>query len=215
MEACTQVDYRCAFSVVAARIPGGIHRLLDDRLTTVARLAHPANPMKAIVYCDYGVANLKLEEIEKPDSDETIRSWSEFRAASINPYDWHFVEGTPYVMRAMGVGLRKPKDTRLGVDFAGTVEAVGKNVTQFKPGDEVFGGRGGAFAQYVCPRATRAVALKPANVSFEEAASVNIAAITALQALRDKGKVQPGQKELSSTAHPAAWARLPSRSRNR
>ena len=129
------------------------------------------------------------------------------RAASINPYDWHFVEGTPYVMRAMGVGLRKPKDTRLGVDFAGTVEAVGKNVTQFKPGDEVFGGRGGAFAQYVCPRATRAVALKPANVSFEEAASVNIAAITALQALRDKGKVQPGKK-FSSTAHPAALARL-------
>jgi len=159
----------------------------------------PTNPMKAIVYCDYGVANLKLEEIEKPvanDDQILVR----VRAASINPYDWHFVEGTPYVMRAMGVGLRKPKDTRLGVDFAGTVEAVGKNVTQFKPGDEVFGGRGGAFAQYVCPRATRAVALKPANVSFEEAASVNIAAITALQALRDKGKVQPGQKVLINGA---------------
>ena len=155
--------------------------------------------MKAIVYCDYGVANLKLEEIEKPapnDDQILVR----VRAASINPYDWHFVEGTPYVMRAMGVGLRKPKDTRLGVDFAGTVEAVGKNVTQFKPGDEVFGGRGGAFAQYVCPRATRAVALKPANMSFEEAASVNIAAITALQGLRDKGKVQPGQKVLINGA---------------
>ena len=151
--------------------------------------------MKAIVYCDYGVANLKLEDVEKPtpaDDQLLVR----VRAASVNPYDWHFVEGTPYVMRAMGVGLRKPKDTHLGVDFAGTVEAVGKNVTQFKPGDEVFGGRGGAFAQYVCPRATRAVALKPANVSFEEAASVNIAGITALQALRDKGKVQPGQKVL-------------------
>src|SRR5258705_5724170 len=157
------------------------------------------NPMKAIVYCDYGVANLKLEEIEKPvanDDQILVR----VRAASINPYDWHFVEGTPYVMRAMGVGLRKPKDTRLGVDFAGTVEAVGKNVTQFKPGDEVFGGRGGAFAQYVCPRATRAVALKPGNVGFEEAASVNIAAITALQALRDKGKVQFGQKALINGA---------------
>src|SRR6476659_11231212 len=103
-------------------------------------------------------------------------------------------------MRAMGVGLRKPKDTRLGVDFAGTVEAVGKNVTQFKPGDEVFGGRGGAFAQYVCPRAARAVALKPAGMSFEDAASVNIAGITALQALRDKGKVQPGQKVLINGA---------------
>ena len=163
------------------------------------KTATPSNPMKAIVYCDYGVANLKLEEIEKPipnDDQILVR----VRAASVNPYDWHFVEGTPYVMRAMGVGLRKPKDTRLGVDFAGTVEAVGKNVTQFKPGDEVFGGRGGAFAQYVCPRATRAVALKPASVSFEQAASVNIAGITALQALRDKGKVQPGQKVLINGA---------------
>ena len=163
------------------------------------KVAAPTNPIKAIVYCDYGVSNLKLEDVEKPtpaDDQLLVR----VRAASINPYDWHFVEGTPYVMRAMGVGLRKPKDTRLGVDFAGTVEAVGKNVTQFKPGDEVFGGRGGAFAQYVCPRATRAIALKPENVSFEEAASVNIAAITALQALRDKGKVQPGQKVLINGA---------------
>src|SRR5213595_2387007 len=159
----------------------------------------PTNPMKAIVYCDYGLANLKLVDVEKPtptDDQILVR----VRAASVNPYDWHFVEGTPYVMRAMGVGLRKPKDTRLGVDFAGTVEAVGKNATQFKPGDEVFGGRGGAFAQYVCPRATRAVALKPASMSFEDAASVNIAGITALQALRDKGKVQPGQKVLINGA---------------
>src|SRR6266436_4033684 len=163
------------------------------------RTTAPTSPMKAIVYCDYGVANLKLEEIEKPlpnDDQILVR----VRAASVNPYDWHFVEGTPYVMRAMGVGLRKPKDTRLGVDFAGIVETVGKNVTEFKPGDEVFGGRGGAFAQYVCPRATRAVALKPPNVSFEDAAAVNIAGITALQALRDKGKVQPGQKVLINGA---------------
>src|SRR6184192_2215265 len=163
------------------------------------RTAAPKNPMKAIIYCDYGLANLKLEEVEKPvpnDDQILVR----VRAASVNPYDWHFIEGTPKIMRAMGVGLRKPKDIQLGVDFAGTVEAVGKNVTQFKPGDEVFGGRGGAFAQYVCPRATRAVALKPANVSFEEAASVNIAGITALQALRDKGKVQPGQKVLINGA---------------
>jgi NADPH:quinone reductase-like Zn-dependent oxidoreductase len=100
----------------------------------------------------------------------------------------------------MGVGLRKPKDTRLGVDFAGTVEAVGKDVTQFKPGDEVFGGRDGAFAEYVCPRANRAVALKPANITFEQAASVPIAAITALQGLRDKGHVQPGQTVLINGA---------------
>jgi NADPH:quinone reductase-like Zn-dependent oxidoreductase len=103
-------------------------------------------------------------------------------------------------MRALGVGLRKPKDTRLGVDFAGTVEAIGKNVTQFKPGDEVFGGRGGAFAEYVCPRATRAIALKPANITFEQAAAVNIAGITALQGIRDKGKVEPGQKVLINGA---------------
>jgi NADPH:quinone reductase-like Zn-dependent oxidoreductase len=88
----------------------------------------------------------------------------------------------------------------LGVDFAGTVEAVGKNVTQFKPGDDVFGGRGGAFAEYVCRRAEGAVALKPANITFEQAAAVNIAGITALQALRDKGKVQPRQKVLINGA---------------
>ncbi|OLC27420.1 MAG: alcohol dehydrogenase [Verrucomicrobia bacterium 13_1_40CM_4_54_4] len=148
--------------------------------------------MKAIVYCDYGLPNLKLQEIEKPtpaDDQLLVR----VRAASVNPYDWHFVEGTPKIMRLMGVGLRKPKDTRLGVDFAGTV-------TQFKPGDDVFGGRGGAFAEYVCPRAYRAVTIKPANITFEQAASVNIAGITALQALRDKGKVQAGQKVLINGA---------------
>jgi NADPH:quinone reductase-like Zn-dependent oxidoreductase len=160
--------------------------------------ATPANPMKAIVYCDYGLANLKLAEIEKPTpTDDQLLV--KVRAASVNPYDWHFVEGAPKIMRA-GVGLRKPKDTRLGVDFAGTVEAVGKNVTQFKPGDEVFGGRSGAFAEYVCPRADRAVAIKPPNVSFEQAASVNIAGVTALQAIRDKGKVQSGQKVLINGA---------------
>src|SRR5438132_3939984 len=161
--------------------------------------AAPKNPMKAIVYCDYGLSNLKLEEVEKPvPNDDQILV--KVRAASVNPYDWHFVEGTPKIMRMMGVGLRKPKDTRLGVDFAGTVEAVGKNVTQFKPGDDVFGGKGGAFAEYVCRRAEGAVALKPANITFEQAASVNIAGITALQGLRDKGKVQPGQKVLINGA---------------
>ena len=159
----------------------------------------PGNLMKAVVYCDYGVPNLKFQEIEKPtpaDDQLLVR----VRAASVNPLDWHFIEGTPYVMRAMGVGLRKPKDTRLGVDFAGTVEAVGKNVTRFKPGDEVFGGRTGAFAQYVSVRESRAVALKPANITFEQAASVPIAGITALQGVRDKGKVQAGQKVLVNGA---------------
>src|SRR5213080_5586154 len=161
--------------------------------------AAPTNPMKAVVYCNYGVPNLKFQEIEKPtpaDDQLLVR----VRAASVNPLDWHFIEGTPYFMRAMGVGLRKPKDTRLGVDFAGTVEAVGKNVTRFKPGDEVFGGRTGAFAEYVCVREARAVATKPASVTFEQAASVPVAGLTALQGLRDKGKVQPGQKVLINGA---------------
>jgi len=157
------------------------------------------NAMSAIVYCDYGLANLKLTDIEKPvpnDDQILVR----VHAASINPYDWHFVEGTPYVMRAMGVGLRKPKSTRLGVDFAGTVEAVGKNVTNFKPGDDVFGGKTGALAQYICPRAAGSVTLKPAGLTVEQAASLNIAGITALQAVRDKGKVQSGQKILINGA---------------
>jgi NADPH:quinone reductase-like Zn-dependent oxidoreductase len=157
--------------------------------------AAPKNPIKAIVYSDYGVANLKLAEIEKPvPSDEQILV--RVHAASVNPYDWHFIEGTPYVMRAMGVGLRKPKNIRVGTDFAGTVEAVGKNVTQYKPGDDVFGGSTGAFGQYLCRRATGSVALKPAALTFEQAAAINIAGITALQAVRDQGKVQPGQKVL-------------------
>jgi NADPH:quinone reductase-like Zn-dependent oxidoreductase len=161
--------------------------------------AAQGNSMKAIVYCDYGLTNLKLQDIEKPTpNDDQILV--KVRAASVNPYDWHFIEGTPKIMRLLGVGLRKPKDTRLGVDFAGTVEAVGKSVTQFKPGDDVFGGRGGAFAEYVCRRAEGAVALKPANITFEQAAAVNIAGITALQAIRDKGKVQAGQKVLINGA---------------
>src|SRR5438105_1061754 len=163
------------------------------------KAAAPTNPMKAIIYCDYGLTNLKLEDIEKPTpNDDQILV--KVRAASVNPYDWHFIEGTPKIVRLLGVGLRKPKDTRVGVDFAGTVEAVGKKVTQFKPGDDVFGGRGGAFAEYVCRRAEGAVALKPASIPFEQAASVNIAGITALQAIRDKGKVQPGQKVLINGA---------------
>jgi NADPH:quinone reductase-like Zn-dependent oxidoreductase len=155
--------------------------------------------MKAIVYCDYGSPDvLRLEDIPKPTpTDDQVLV--KVRAASVNPLDWHYMEGTPYVMR-LGVGLRKPKDTRLGVDYAGTIEAVGKNVTEFKPGDEVFGGRTGAFAQYVCARPDRAMALKPSNITFEQAASVGIAAVTALQGLRDQGHLQSGQKVLINGA---------------
>jgi NADPH:quinone reductase-like Zn-dependent oxidoreductase len=161
--------------------------------------AVPANPMKAIIYCDYGPANLKFQDVEKPSPDDD-QLLVRVHAASVNPLDWHYVEGTPYLMRALATGMRKPKETQLGVDFAGTVEAVGKNVTKFKPGDEVFGGRTGAFAQYVCVRESRAVTLKPASITFEHAASVPIAGVTALQALRDKGQVQAGQKVLINGA---------------
>ena len=174
-------------------------------LFTGAALAQAPSPsvaprMKAIIYHNYGSPDvLRLEEIEKPvpnDDQVLVR----VRAASVNPLDWHVIEGAPYIFRLMGVGLFKPKETQLGVDFAGTVEAVGRNVTQFKPGDDVFGGRTGAFAEYVCARADRAVVLKPSNMTFEQAASVPIAAITALQGLRDKGKIQPGQKVLINGA---------------
>src|SRR5215831_1373053 len=162
------------------------------------RNASPANPMKAVVHCNYGITNLKLQEVEKPtptDNQVLVR----VHAASLNPLDGHFVRGM-WLARLMGGGLRKPKDTRLGVDYAGTIEAVGKNVTQFKPGDEVFGARNGSLAQYVCARADRAVALKPPNMTFEQAGSVAVAAITALQGLRDIGHLQAGQKVLINGA---------------
>jgi NADPH:quinone reductase-like Zn-dependent oxidoreductase len=156
--------------------------------------------MKAVVYTDYGSPDvLEIRDVKKPvpNDDQVL---VKVRAVSLNPLDWHYMEGTPYIMRAMGTGLRKPKSPRLGVDLAGQVEAVGKNVTQFKPGDEVFGtGGGAAFAEYVCARKIRLV-LKPANITFEQAAAVPIAALTALQSLRDNGKVQPGQKVLINGA---------------
>jgi len=152
--------------------------------------------MRAIVGDRYGSPDvLELREIAKPDptDDEVL---VRVRAASVNPADWYGVTGTPYVARAL-TGLRKPKSNSVGADIAGTVEAVGKNVTQFRPGDEVFG-RSGAFAEYVC--VGEAVALKPANLTFEEAAAVPVAAITALQGLRDKGQLQPGQQVLINGA---------------
>jgi NADPH:quinone reductase-like Zn-dependent oxidoreductase len=154
--------------------------------------------MKAIRYCEFGSPEdvLKLEQIEKPvpnDNQILVR----VRAAALNPLDL----GTrrPSWIRVL-TGRRKPKETRLGVDYAGTIEAVGKNVTQFKPGDEVFGGRIGAYGEYVCVAAERAVMLKPANLTFEQAASVPVAALTALQGLRDKGHIQAGQKVLINGA---------------
>ena len=121
------------------------------------------------------------------------------RAASVNPADWYAVSGRPYVSRPQ-VGLLKPKDKRVGTDFAGEVESVGKAVTSFRSGDEVYGARAGAFAEYVTVRADRAIAPKPQGLSFEEAAGVPVAALTALQGLRDKGRLAAGQKILINGA---------------
>jgi NADPH:quinone reductase-like Zn-dependent oxidoreductase len=156
-------------------------------------------PMKAIVYHEYGPPDvLRLEEIEKPlpaDHQVLIK----VHAAAANPLDWHYLRGTPYFIRVIESGLRRPKDPKLGVDVAGRVEAVGKTVTRFKPGDEVFGVAIGSFAEYALASEKR-IALKPANLSFEQAAAVPVAAITALQGLRDEGRLQPGQKVLINGA---------------
>jgi NADPH:quinone reductase-like Zn-dependent oxidoreductase len=154
--------------------------------------------MKAIVYHEYGSPDvLKCEEIEKPtagDDEVLIR----VRAAAVNPLDRHFMRGEPYPIRSM-TGLSKPKAGRPGIDLAGQVEAIGRNVTRFQPGDEVFGASKGAFAEYVCAGENKLV-LKPANITFEQAASVPVAALSALQGLRDKGRIQPGQKVLINGA---------------
>ena len=148
--------------------------------------------MKAAVYTKYGPPDVvQITDIEKPipkDNEVLVK----VRASSVNPLDWHFMRGAPFVVR-IGAGLRKPKITRLGVDLAGQVEAAGRNVTQFKPGDEVFGCMRGAFAEYICVTEDK-LAPKPPNLSFEEAAAVPVAAISALQGLRDKGHIQRGQK---------------------
>jgi len=159
--------------------------------------ATPSKPMKAIVNCEYGVGTLQLRELEKPspnDNEVLVR----VRAASINPADGHLIRGV-WLMRPM-LGMRKPKNTRFGTDFAGVVQAVGKNVTAFKPGDEVFGAKRGAVADYICVPSDRGIVAKPTNVTFEQAGSVAIAGLTALQGLRDKGHIQAGQKVLINGA---------------
>ena len=156
--------------------------------------------MKAIVLRSYGSPDaLRYEDIEKPTAadDEVL---IKVRAASVNPLDWRLVRGEPYVIRAT-TGLRKPKVARVGADVAGEVEAVGSNVRQFRSGDSVFGAIGtspGAFAEYVCAKED-ALVLKPANLTFEQAAAVPVAALTALQGLR-KGRLQAGQTVLINGA---------------
>jgi NADPH:quinone reductase-like Zn-dependent oxidoreductase len=154
--------------------------------------------MRAIVHpCYGGPETLRYEEVAKPeprDNQVLVR----VRAAAVNPYDWHMMTGKPYIMR-LGVGLGAPDYTRPGRDFSGTVEAVGKDITKFKPGDEVFGGAGGAFAEYVTA-GERSIAHKPAGMTFGQAAALPIAALTALQALRDHGHLVAGQKVLINGA---------------
>ena len=151
--------------------------------------------MKAIVQTRYGPPDvLQLMEVATPtpkDNEVLVR----VHAASVNPADFHLMRGKPLLARPMMGGLRKPKYTQPGIDVAGRVEALGRSVTQFNIGDEVFGGCHGAFSEYACAMEDK-LALKPANISFENAAAVPVAALTALQGLRDKGRIQQGQKVL-------------------
>jgi len=154
--------------------------------------------MKAAVYRRYGPPDVvKIEEVQEPSPKEN-EVLLKVRAASVNPLDAGLMKGEPLSFRLL-FGLRKPRLTRPGVDMAGQVEAVGRNVRRFKPGDEVFGSCRGAFAEYACTRESKLV-IKPADVTFEQAASVPVAALTALQGLRDKGHIQPGQKVLINSA---------------
>jgi len=171
----------------------------DSACEPAPALAADVERMQAIAYRCYGSPDvLHLEEVVKPvpaDNEVLVK----VHAASVNPLDWHYLRGEPYLMR-LGTGLGKPEDTRLGVDFAGTVEAVGKDVKQYKPGDAVFGGQKGAFGEYVTQPEDGSLALIPEHVSFEQAASVPIASVTALQALRDTGQIRAGQKVLINGA---------------
>ncbi len=156
--------------------------------------------MKAIVYTQYGTPDvLRLQDVEKPtpsDGEVLVK----VAAASVNALDWHLLTADIFLVRLMGMGLLKPKNQILGADIAGRVEAVGKNISRFKIGDEVFGDIGhGGFAEYATAP-ERTLALKPANLSFEAAAAVPVAALTALQGLRKSGKIQAGQKVLINGA---------------
>ncbi len=158
--------------------------------------------MKAIVYTQYGSPDvLHFTEVEKPTPKDN-QVLVKVHAASANPADWHTMRGAPFIARLVN-GLFKPKNPRLGADLAGRVEAVGKDVTQFKAGDEVFGelslSEMGSFAEYICA-SEDTFALKPANMTFEQAAAVPLAAFTALQGLRDKGQIQSGEKVLVNGA---------------
>jgi len=171
----------------------------DSPCPGLAPDAEGADTIRRVAQRCYGIPQgARLERVAKPvpgDGQVLIK----VHASSVNPVEWYGVSGQPYLTRLMG-GIGAPKDPHVGFDMAGTVEAVGPDVTRFKPGDEVFGGANGAYADYVVRPEKGGIALKPANLSFEEAAGIPIAAITALQGLRDNGHVKAGDKVLINGA---------------
>ena len=181
------------------RVAAVLSAILVGTAGAIPAAAHAADEsMSAILYREYGTADvLRLEQVARPVADED-RVVIKVRAAGANPLDWHYMRGTPYLMRIES-GFSEPKSPRLGVDVAGEVVAVGPAVTRFEVGDEVFGAADGAFAQYARAR-EKNLALKPPGVSYEQAAGVAVAALTALQGLRDKGGLQAGQRVLINGA---------------
>jgi NADPH:quinone reductase-like Zn-dependent oxidoreductase len=183
--------------IVAVALAGGVFLFVAYWLSTNdcdRNAAAPRHPMKAIRKCEYGVVTLR--EVEKPiptDNQILIK----VRAASLNAADGHLLRG--FVAMRPFTGMRKPKDSRFGIDCAGTVETVGKNVTQFKAGDQVFGAANGAMADYACA-SERTLVTKPENITFEQAGCVAVAGLTALQGLRNQGNIRPGQKVLINGA---------------
>jgi NADPH:quinone reductase-like Zn-dependent oxidoreductase len=167
--------------------------------TTSMELKGQATTMQAITQDQYGSPDvLRLQEVDKPEvgDDDVLIS---VRAAGVHIGDWHLMTGEPYLMRIMGFGFRAPKARVRGMDVAGTVDAVGKNVTRFHAGDDVYGSCDGSFAEYACARSDK-LAPKPTNLTFEQAAAVPTSACTALQALRGPGQIQPGQAVLINGA---------------
>ena len=172
----------------------------DNDCIPIAKAGESDASMAAIRHgCFGGPEVLELARVARPDpaADEVL---VRIEAAAVNPLDWHYLRGTPYIMRLMGAGIGTPADTSLGADFAGVVESVGPNVDSFRVGDRVFGGGSGAFAEYLAIGADSSVTLIPQGLTFEEAAAVPIAGLTALQALRDAGGLQAGQKVLVNGA---------------
>ena len=188
-------------ALVILAAAGVLAAVVSHDAACTAPAAPPAGvpTMKAIVRGCYGSADvLALAEVARPEpaEDEVL---VQVRAAALNPLDWHYMTGTPYLMR-LESGLGRPKSERLGVDFAGTVAAVGAKVTRFRPGDEVYGSRMGAFAEFVVVKESGALAPKPSTLDFAQAAGLPVAALTALQGLRDKAQVQPGDTVLVNGA---------------